>query len=278
MNTNFELLKALTIVIKVEIVTKVEDLGEYSEIIKELKPTDLLMNFENKYYTINSIPSSILFWVKINDILSNLKNEINQNIENKLYKHQKYEYISELIYEIEKINKKYNLEIPADSEFQIYKMLNKEIICPDEFKYSLKRYIDGSVLLNISNICVIIKNILVDFIEFLNHKLKVIEFLPDVKIDEIQKNKLKTNLSVPEIAYLFYSLIKLKPNLFDYKHETEIYRFISNNFTSKKSAEISEISLKKCFNSPEINEIEFWETHYRTLITNLMNLKESLKN
>ena len=49
--------------------------------------------------------------------------------------------------------------------------------------------------------------------------------------------KLKTNLSVPELALLFKLLKDLKPNLFELKSEAELYRFISTNFETKRTGD-----------------------------------------
>lgn len=45
--------------------------------------------------------------------------------------------------------------------------------------------------------------------------------------------KLKTNLSVPQLAYLFKALMDLNPPIFDIKTKKELYLFIESNFTTK---------------------------------------------
>jgi hypothetical protein len=70
--------------------------------------------------------------------------------------------------------------------------------------------------------------------------------------------KLKTNLSVPELAFLFQQLNELKPGIFDIKSKAELQRFISNNFISKGSDSISTDKLKRFFSNPEVKAAEFW--------------------
>lgn len=83
----------------------------------------------------------------------------------------------------------------------------------------------------------------------------------------LKRNKLKTHLSVPEIALLFKLLNELKPKIFDLKSEAELHRFISANFMTKKSSEagISPNKLKNLFNTPEKNAVDFWLTHLSTM-------------
>ncbi len=87
---------------------------------------------------------------------------------------------------------------------------------------------------------------------------------------ELKENpKLKTNLSVPELATLFRELQKLKPDIFDIKSKAELHRFISNNFTSKKQENISTSSIKNNFDNPDSKAADFWIEKLRTIISNL---------
>ncbi|MBC7747871.1 MAG: hypothetical protein H7Z76_04700 [Methylotenera sp.] len=45
--------------------------------------------------------------------------------------------------------------------------------------------------------------------------------------------KLKTNLTVPQLSYLFKMLMDIKPPIFDIKSNKELYQFIEANFTTK---------------------------------------------
>ncbi len=87
-----------------------------------------------------------------------------------------------------------------------------------------------------------------------------------------QKNKLRTNLSVPQLALLFKELNKLKPNIFDIKTNTELYQFISDSFTTKQSAgDISTKSIKNKFEDPNQTTIDFWADKFRKMLSNVRN-------
>ncbi|MBK8516076.1 MAG: hypothetical protein IPL55_07235 [Saprospiraceae bacterium] len=83
-------------------------------------------------------------------------------------------------------------------------------------------------------------------------------------------NKLKTNLSVPQLAQLFKLIHELKPQIFNVASDAELHRFISMNFETKKSNEsgISTEKLRQLFHTPEPNAAEFWEKHLYTMIHN----------
>lgn len=87
--------------------------------------------------------------------------------------------------------------------------------------------------------------------------------------------KLKTDLSVPQLALLFKMLNDLKPNIFEVKSEAELLRFISANFETKKSKEdgISTDKLRILFNQPDSKAADFWEKHFYTLIAEIKKFK-----
>ncbi|MGR7813222.1 hypothetical protein [Lacinutrix undariae] len=87
--------------------------------------------------------------------------------------------------------------------------------------------------------------------------------------------KLKTDLSVPQLALLFKMINDLKPKIFNTKSDAELFRFISANFQTKKSTEkgISTQKLRNECNSPDLKAIEFWEKHLHTMLSELRKLK-----
>ncbi len=87
--------------------------------------------------------------------------------------------------------------------------------------------------------------------------------------------KLKTNLSVPQLALLFKMLNDLKPNIFEIKYEADLLRFISANFETKRSKEegISTDKLRILFNQPDSKAADFWEKHFYTLIAEIKKIK-----
>lgn len=104
-------------------------------------------------------------------------------------------------------------------------------------------------------------------IEFINEQFETIN-----KAKVTNKNKHKTNLSVPQLALLFKELNKLKPNIFDVKTNTELYQFISDSFTTKQSSgDISTKSLKNKFEDPDQKTIDFWADKFRKMLSNVRN-------
>jgi hypothetical protein len=94
---------------------------------------------------------------------------------------------------------------------------------------------------------------------------------------ETKTQRLKTNLSVPQLALLFKILDNLKPKIFENRTEAELHRFISANFETKKSGEdgISTDKLRILFNQPEPKSIDFWEKHLHTLLDELKKIKKN---
>lgn len=95
------------------------------------------------------------------------------------------------------------------------------------------------------------------------------------KLADAKSNRIKTNLSVPQLAFLFKMLKDLKPGIFDIKAEADLHRFISANFITKKSGDdgISTEKLRQLFNQPDPKAAEFWEKHFSTLNTDVRKLK-----
>lgn len=88
--------------------------------------------------------------------------------------------------------------------------------------------------------------------------------------------RLKVNLSVPQLGLLFKMINDLKPSIFNLKSEAELHRFISANFQTKNSSVengISENKLRILFNQPDSKAIEFWEKHLRTMLAEIKKMK-----
>jgi hypothetical protein len=120
-----------------------------------------------------------------------------------------------------------------------------------------------------------------EFYSVYEFKNMVISEIKKHKVDIVETEttstnpKLKTNLSVPELALLFKLLKDLKPNLFELKSEAELLRFISANFETKKTGDkdISTQKLRILFNQPDNNAAEFWEANLRLLLADVKKLK-----
>lgn len=77
------------------------------------------------------------------------------------------------------------------------------------------------------------------------------------------KKKLKTNLTVKEIAYLFRALHD--EGIIEARQKTDIFNFIAENFSSKQKEHISANSIKNAFDTPDPNAVDLWQekfTHF----------------
>ena len=81
-------------------------------------------------------------------------------------------------------------------------------------------------------------------------------------------SKIKTDLSVPQLAYFFKLLYEVKPEIFPGLTKADLYRFIAANFITKGKgdAEISVDSLSNHFNSPEKKTAEFWAAYLKKML------------
>jgi hypothetical protein len=96
------------------------------------------------------------------------------------------------------------------------------------------------------------------------------------KLEQKSTNpKLKTNLTVTELAFLFKMLNELKPDIFRMESDAELFRFISANIETKKSGEdgISVQKLRNLFSDPDIKAVKFWEKHFHTFIAEIKKYK-----
>jgi hypothetical protein len=109
------------------------------------------------------------------------------------------------------------------------------------------------------------------FIVFLLKKIQSIQ----ENVTDKRKERLQTNLSVPELALLFKMTSELKPAIYKTRTKEELFQFISNNLQTKKSTEkgISVNKLRNEFSNPDFKAIEFWEEHLRTMLYQIKNLK-----
>lgn len=160
---------------------------------------------------------------------------------------ESWQKISESIEEHTMPNKRMNV---IDKESKKLSFLNYDIIQSEQnYLQSIPRKLDG--FLNAAR-------------TFTNANL-TIDFS---KLTEGKTPPIKTNLSVGDLALLFRMLFELKPDIFNVKTKAELFRFISSNFTTKKSkeGEISIDTITKKFNDPEPKSKELWATHLHTLI------------
>jgi len=115
-----------------------------------------------------------------------------------------------------------------------------------------------------------------DLLNKAEHKIDILKGISEIKTSEEvgdpiltnQRNKIKVNLSVPELAYLFKLLSESKPDIFDVKTKSELYRFISENFITKGKTEtaISTNSLNKFFSEADKDVANFWIEHLKKML------------
>jgi len=87
----------------------------------------------------------------------------------------------------------------------------------------------------------------------------------------VPHRKLMMDLSVPQLACLFMLLRSLK--IINEPLNTELARYVSTNFTTKGSADISEKTLGNQFSSLDTKAIDYWLDLLKQMRIELANLK-----
>ncbi len=99
-------------------------------------------------------------------------------------------------------------------------------------------------------------------------KIKILNFEIDhkpkaigaIKMEESATDiisKLKTKLSVPQIAY-FLRCLENEKDIIDINNKSDLFRKVAQSCTSTRQDNVSPDSLKNKFNMPEEKAIEFW--------------------
>jgi predicted transcriptional regulator len=96
--------------------------------------------------------------------------------------------------------------------------------------------------------------------------LSIQEWLAENKIpDDVSKSeKVKTNLSVDKLSYLFRVLVDL--NLVSPDNKAAVIRMITNNFESKMKENLSQRSVETKFYDPSDESIAFWKDQFVKMI------------
>lgn len=94
----------------------------------------------------------------------------------------------------------------------------------------------------------------IDFINEHKYKLNV------GNQSEPQFNKIKVELTVPQLSYLFRSLFEEK--LLDVKNKTELFKTLAAVFQTKGKDDLSPNSIKNKFDSPEEAAAIFWHERF----------------
>lgn len=91
------------------------------------------------------------------------------------------------------------------------------------------------------------------------------------KVDD--KKKLRTNLTVAELAYLFKAM--LSEGFITSRKNSEIYSFISDNFSSKKQEKISPNTIKNHFEATDNATLTAWQVNFGKLALKAKKDKEN---
>lgn len=108
-------------------------------------------------------------------------------------------------------------------------------------------------------------NVLKGSQELIDKESKPIYGVPPVNLFH---NKIKTNLTVPQIACLF-KYFSEENDILDMKNKTDLYRNIAACFTSKRKEEFAAGTVGKNFNQPDEQSLEYWKekcTHFLQFI------------
>jgi len=81
--------------------------------------------------------------------------------------------------------------------------------------------------------------------------------------------KLNTNLTVPQLSYLFKMLMDIHPPIFTNKTKKEIYQFIEANFTTKGKEETGPTvtKLNNLYSDVDKPSARFWADHLRKMLS-----------
>lgn len=113
-----------------------------------------------------------------------------------------------------------------------------------------------------------VNNLKIDYLDQLVNLIDGFSF----ETAPVPSKKLKTNLTVKELAYLFRALHDEK--IIESRQKTDIFNFIADNFSSKQKDEISANSIKNAFDTPDYNAVDFWQEKFTHLMQKAKKDKE----
>lgn len=216
--------------------TKIEHILYYDS--DEFLQAEYLM--KNNFLLQNTIINAKEKLVRL--ILKNLTTAINTNCDN------------QIDLEKIKITSDYRYSVRYADERNVVKRFKNHKITPsdeNEFKKIwLKTYVNNLVVIRDN-----IKEIL------------------SITDNELPKNKLKTNLTVKEIAYLFRALYE--EGIIEARRKTDIFNFIAESFSSKQKEDVSANSIKNAFDIPDFNAMDFWQGKFTHLMQRAKKDKEN---
>lgn len=110
-------------------------------------------------------------------------------------------------------------------------------------------------------------------IEYLDQLVNLIDSF-SFETASVPSKKLKTNLTVKEIAYLFRALHY--EGIIEARQKTDIFNFIAESFSSKQKEDISGNSIKNAFDTPDFNAVDFWQEKFTHFMQKAKKDKENL--
>lgn len=180
-------------------------------------------------------------------------------------------YILALKEEIQKTLQSFQLLNARETEFHFQSDANIYIFDGDITKYTIETIQDDFFkdIVGISQAKFdIAHNLYIELNNLLDFGEPVIK--DSIEVNSISKtyNKLELKLSVPEIALLLRLLDE--ENIFTYKFKTELFRFVTTNFSTVIQENISEASVKNKFLSPDNSAV-------KNIDALLVNMRQQLK-
>ena len=89
-----------------------------------------------------------------------------------------------------------------------------------------------------------------------------------------KKIRLKTNLNVPQLSYLFKLLMDVKPAIFNIKTNKELYDFINANFSTKGLPDVgpSASTLNNLYSDVDKSTANFWVERLKKMLEDARNI------
>ncbi|NQU33018.1 MAG: hypothetical protein HQ521_07265 [Bacteroidetes bacterium] len=240
-----------------------DKINEFFKIINEYKLIDI--RYDEDYagstldYVLNDFSVEEL-QVKLNNLYNDLKYVVVQQSEN---------VIKQLGIDITEAKKDFNYHSIEGVEYVFQKGIKKAKYGSGKNIRQLIQDIEEGVHIELENVKYkevetyhLFSEIKLNFLDALENLLLLYSSNTHIT------NKLKTKMSVGDLSLLFRLLNEEK--LIDIDNNTDLYRFIAQNFSTKQSENISDKSIKNKFLSPD-------NTAIKNLNILLVNLRQQLK-
>lgn len=189
--------------------------------------------------------------------------ELIMDSEEKIITLKEYDQINqELFNEVSELKKQiFNMFIKGEDQslmrIRMKLLSTRELLESVDFEFTVN-FEDYETVISLDEIKKI-NNLKIEYLDQLGSLIDSFSF----ETAQPLKQKLKTNLTVKEIAYLFRALHD--EGIIEARQKTDIFNFISESFSSKQKEDISANSIKNAFDTPDFNAVDFWQekfTHF----------------